>query len=83
MVYYTRNKLTGVTEWTQDHVFEHPVLGKDLEEVPEGTKPLVPEKIKYEPVAPDLFPQEITEARIDAPDDKEWAKPSESDKKKD
>lgn len=79
MTYYTRNRLTGKLDWTQDHVFEHPVLGKDLEEVEEGTKPLVPELIKYEPVAPDLFPQdEVAEARTD---DKADAKHAASEKK--
>lgn len=82
MTYVTRNKLTGVVDnHTQDHIFEHPVLGKDLELVEEGTKPLVPELIKYEPATPDLFPDARVEEPYEGEDEKSKtpAKPEKKD----
>ena len=43
---WTRHAISGVVDNnTPTHIARHPVLGKYLVEVPEGTKPLVPELI--------------------------------------
>lgn len=44
----TRHAITGhIDNATPVHVARHPVLGKHLVEVPEGTKPFVPELISH------------------------------------
>lgn len=44
----TRHAISGVVDKnTPVHVARHPVLGKYLVEVPEGTKPFVPELISH------------------------------------
>lgn len=43
---WTRHDVSGVIDKnTPVHIARHPVLGKHLVEVPEGSKPLVPELI--------------------------------------
>lgn len=36
---FTRNTVSGVTGYVPEEYLDHAVLGKTLEEVPEGTKP--------------------------------------------
>jgi len=44
----TRHAISGkVDNNTPVHIARHPVLGKHLVEVPEGTKPFVPELISH------------------------------------
>lgn len=63
----TRHRISGAVDRnTPLHVAEHPILGKHLDIVPEGTKPFTPElhKAKTEPVDADV---KIPEVKADAP----------------
>lgn len=71
----TRHRISGAVDRnTPRHVAEHPILGKHLDIVPEGTKPLVPELIKAttKPVDVDVKTPEVKAPK---------PKPSDSDKK--
>lgn len=63
----TRHRISGAVDRnTPRHVAEHPVLGKHLDIVPEGTKPFEPElyKAKTDPVDVDV---EIPKAKAAEP----------------
>lgn len=58
----TRHRISGAVDLnTPRHVAEHPILGKHLEIVPEGTKPFTPElyKARTEPVEADVETPEV------------------------
>lgn len=70
----TRHRVSGAVDVnTPLHIAQHPVLGRNLEIVPEGTKPFVPElhkPSKPEPVVslPKLDYEDIkAEARSEKP----------------
>jgi hypothetical protein len=43
---YALNTLTGIVDFQPEHIVDHPVIGRYLKEVPEGTKSLVPGMFK-------------------------------------
>lgn len=48
----TRNRRTGVTDETPQHLIDHEVLGADLELIGDDEKPFVPELIAPKHIAP-------------------------------
>lgn len=72
------NTLTGLVDYQPDHIVEHPILGRYLLEVPEGTKPLLPGMFK--PGTKDEFEEYHQEEEAPAPV-APVAKPEEGDNK--
>ena len=73
---FTRNTVSGKVGYVPADYLTHPVLGKTLEEVPEGTKSRLPEMHAETDVSgKDVSGKQVRDKKVEAPADPNAADP--------